>query len=650
MKLRKKLLLALWALSAAACDGDAAPDGGLVLIDATTVRPDVGPPPEGATHFLVRVENVAGPALPSALGAGAWTLHTDADPLFTEGERDRGLGLEALAEDGDPSALAAHLDPGGTFRATAPGALTELIVTARPERPRLSLAAGLRESNDVIVATSGDGIALFDPEGQPLPARDVTAELHLFNVGTEIDQAPGLGPDQGARQAAPNTGAREGLPRPFSDSTRALPLARDLVAVEVSEAEGVFTIRLENVAVARRLLMTDLSAVLSVVHGERFALFERGAPASPGLEALAERGDPSALLAAARASDDVLAAEASERLAAGEVITITARPDRAHPRLTLATSVRETNDAFLAMLGVPLLDPSGAPRAPDAIALDVGRALAVWDAGTEANEAPGAGYNQAARQEAPTDGAPDPIAHVRRYDDTTNDLAGVGGGGYAAVQILHLGGREFSARILNTSGDTPNPGLISPTAWALHDGSLVLLSPTERVTRGMEGLAEDCHAGPLADELRAASGVIASGPLITPDGTDELRPLFDGQSYSVRVTADPVHRWLALITMPFPTNDALITVGTSGVALLDEAGRPRSNLLIAADVEALLRAWDAGTEANQAGAGGHDMSPQQESYNLGEPEGDGTVRRQADPVWSYPSVPELVRVTIEPLP
>ena len=80
------------------------------------------------------------------------------------------------------------------------------------------------------------------------------------------------------------------------------------------------------------------------------------------------------------------------------------------------------------------------------------------------------------------------------------------------------------------------------------------------------------------------------------------------------------------------------------------AGRPRSNLLIAADVAALLRAWDAGTEANQAGAGGHDMSPQQESYNLGEPEGDGTVRRQADPVWSYPSVRELVRVTIEPLP
>ena len=650
MKLRKKLLLALWTLLAAGCDGDGGLDGGFVLIDGSTVRPDVGPPPAGATHFLVRVENVAGPALPSALGAGVWTLHAGADPLFTEGEPDRGLGLEALAEDGDPRALAAHLAPGGAFNPTSPGRFTELIVTARPEQPRLSLAMGLRESNDVIVAPSGTGIALFDAQGHPLPARDVTGELHLFNVGTEIDQAPGLGPDQAARQATANTGAREGLPHPFTDSTRALPLARDLVGVDVSEAGGVFTIRLENVAVARRLLMTDLSAVLSVVHGDGFALFESGAPASQGLEALAESGDPTPLLQEARASDDVLAAEASERLTAGEVITITARPDPSHRRLTLVTSVRETNDAFIAMLGVPLLDPSGAPRSPDAIALDIARALAVWDAGTEANEAPGAGTNQAARQVSPTDGAPDPIAHVRRYYDTTNDLDGVGGGGYAAVRILHLGGREFDVRIINTSGNTPNPGLISPSAWALHDGSVVLLSTSTRVTRGMEGLAEDCHAGPLADELRAMAGVAASGPLITPDGTTELRPLFDGQSYSVQVTADPVHRWLALITMPFPSNDALITVGPSGVALLDERGRPRSNAAIAADVAASLRAWDAATEANQSGAAGHDMSPQQESYNLGEPEGDGTVRRQADPIWSYPAPRELVRVTIEPLP
>src|SRR5690606_39060249 len=130
----------------------------------------------------------------------------------------------------------------------------ELIVTARPETPRLSIATGLWESNDVILASAGEGLALFDADGQPLPARDVTDELHLFNVGTEIDQAPGLGPDQTARQAAPNTGAREGLPRLFTDSTRTLPLARDLVAVEITEDDGLFTIRLENVAVARRLL------------------------------------------------------------------------------------------------------------------------------------------------------------------------------------------------------------------------------------------------------------------------------------------------------------------------------------------------------------------------------------------------------------
>lgn len=641
-------------LALVACDdGGDSRDAGVDAtfpIDTSVEPPDVGPPPAGATHFLVRIENLAGPALPTALGDGVWVLHADRDPLFTEGQPDRGHGLEALAEDGDSSALLARLDGGGSFARIPPGRGLHFVVTARPETPRLSFATGLRESNDVILAPAGEGIPLFDDDGRPLPARDVTGLLHLFNIGTEADQAPGLGPDQAARQAEPGIGEREGLPRFFTDSTRALPLPHDLVRVGVSEADGVFTITLENIAVERRLFLTELSPVLWTVHGDGFALFTPGEPAANGLEALAEDGLTDELLAWARGASGVLSAEASDqRLAAGDTITIRVQPDRAHPRLSLATSLRETNDAFLAMRGVRLLDESGAPRSASAIELDIKRALAVWDAGTEANEAPGAGYSQGARQARFGDGDPDPVAEVRRYDDTTNDLAGVGGGGYARVEIEHVRGTTFDVRIINRSGDTPNPGLISPTAWAVHDGSLVLLSPDTRVTRGMEGLAEDCHAGPLADELRGAPGVLASGPLVTPDGSDELRPLFHGDSYSVRVTADRTHRWLALITMPFPSNDALISIGTRGVELLDAEGRPRSEADIARDVEASLLAWDAGTEANQAGAAGHDMSPQQESYNLGEPEGDGTVRREADPIWTYPAPIELVRVTITPL-
>lgn len=626
--------------------------GGTFPIDGSSLDlPDVGPPPPGATHFLVRIENHAGPAFPTALGDGVWVLHAENDPLFTVGQPDRGLGLEELAEDGDASVLAARLENGGVFPRLDPGRATQFVVTARPEAPRLSFATGLLESNDVILAPDGEGIPLFDTRGEPLPARDVTGLLHLFNLGTEADQAPGLGPDQAARQPEPGTGGREGLPRPFTDSTRTLPLPHDLVQVDVSESGGAFTIRVQNIAVTRRLFMTELTPLVWAVHGDAFDLFTPGEPdPGHGLEALAEDGLPDALFTWARTAPGVLQAGTTEgRIADGEAVTLTIQPDPAHPFFSLVTGLRETNDAFLGMRRLRLLDAEGNPRPIEEIELELRRLLAVWDAGTEANEVPGAGYRQGARQDRFGQGDPDPIARVRRYDDVTNDLAGVGGGGYAAVEIRHVEGTTWDVRIINRSHETANPGLISPTAWAVHDGSLTLLSPDIRITPGMEGLAEDCHAGPLADELAGTPGVLASGPLITPDGTDELRPLFGGESYSVRITADRTHRWLALITMPFPSNDALISIGTRGVELLDQEGRPRSDEAIAQDVERMWRAWDGGTEANQAGAAGHDMSPYQESFNLGEPEGDGTVRREADPIWTYPAPVELVRVVVAPL-
>lgn len=69
------------------------------------------------TSFTVRIENVSdGETLsttegkvPVPLAPGVWVVHSSGTPLFTEGELDFGLGLEALAEDGDPSLLIAAL-------------------------------------------------------------------------------------------------------------------------------------------------------------------------------------------------------------------------------------------------------------------------------------------------------------------------------------------------------------------------------------------------------------------------------------------------------------------------------------------------------------------------------------------------------------
>ena len=51
------------------------------------------------------------------------------------------------------------------------------------------------------------GIALFN-NGNPVSG-DITSQMILWDAGTEANQEPGIGPDQGPRQKAPNTGLAE---------------------------------------------------------------------------------------------------------------------------------------------------------------------------------------------------------------------------------------------------------------------------------------------------------------------------------------------------------------------------------------------------------------------------------------------------------
>ena len=73
------------------------------------------------TKFTVRVENITKPDAFTASNGVKWSLafspgvavlHTDKAPIFTEGKKDRGKGLEAQSEDGDPSMLAKALQGG----------------------------------------------------------------------------------------------------------------------------------------------------------------------------------------------------------------------------------------------------------------------------------------------------------------------------------------------------------------------------------------------------------------------------------------------------------------------------------------------------------------------------------------------------------
>jgi hypothetical protein len=183
------------------------------------------------TKFTVRVENISRPNAQTAsdgtkwsfaLSPGLWVLNEKRSGLFTEG-RAATKGLESQAEDGDPSGLAGLLTMShhssslhGVFNTPIgmmgagpirPGDSYEFSFTASPGM-KLSMTMMNGQSNDEFYAPDGNGIALFDAKGAPFSG-DITAKLILWDAGTEVNEELGIGPNQGPRQKAMNTGVDE---------------------------------------------------------------------------------------------------------------------------------------------------------------------------------------------------------------------------------------------------------------------------------------------------------------------------------------------------------------------------------------------------------------------------------------------------------
>lgn len=182
------------------------------------------------TKFTGRIENTTKADAFTASNGVKWSLayspgtavvHTEKAPIFTAGEKDRGKGLEAQSEDGDPSKLAKSLKGAKGIKSVAvfntpagasgpgpitPGAAYEVTVTGAPG-DRLSLTLMMGQSNDWFYAPSESGIELFK-DGKAISA-DITSQMILWDVGTEVDQEAGIGSDQGSRQKGPNTGKAE---------------------------------------------------------------------------------------------------------------------------------------------------------------------------------------------------------------------------------------------------------------------------------------------------------------------------------------------------------------------------------------------------------------------------------------------------------
>ncbi|MXZ21860.1 MAG: LysM peptidoglycan-binding domain-containing protein [Caldilineaceae bacterium SB0665_bin_25] len=228
MQLRKPLSLILIAILMFSST--------VVLLPAETALAEEGDDKmDEGVAFLVRIENISADSdLPTPFAPGVWVLHSEPGPLFIEGEADKGYGLEALAEDGDPSALAEALNgmglhagvfntpdgadgpgvalPGsaGMMGAMPPGSAYVFEVKAAPDTPYLSFATMFVQSNDLFIGPGEAGIALFDMDGMAMEGmQDVTAEIQLWDAGTEANEEPGVGGEQAPRQSGPNMGPPE---------------------------------------------------------------------------------------------------------------------------------------------------------------------------------------------------------------------------------------------------------------------------------------------------------------------------------------------------------------------------------------------------------------------------------------------------------
>lgn len=204
--------------------------------------------------FKVRIENIGtgdglaaadGSRYPFALSPGLYVVNHRKQWFFKEGEMASG-GLEQQAEDGNPETLSKSLltkvgsvymgifnTPTGAEKAgpLLPGNSYEFSF-AGEEGMKLNFIAMYGQSNDLFYAPKA-ALDLFDKDGNALSG-DITDSLLLWDAGTEVNQAPGIGDEQAPRQKMANTGkAEKGIVGPVKDGFT-YPNTKDVLRVTVT--------------------------------------------------------------------------------------------------------------------------------------------------------------------------------------------------------------------------------------------------------------------------------------------------------------------------------------------------------------------------------------------------------------------------------
>lgn len=362
-------------------------------------------------------------------------------------------------------------------------------------------------------------------------------------------------------------------------------------------------------------------------------------------------------------------------------------------RLTLTTMFVQSNDWIYATGadGLALYNSDGSK-----VTGNVTSQINLYDAGTEIDQEPGTGDDQAPRQSGADTGADDSNSNVRLVDDNglpDNDEV-------IKITITDTGGYGFRIRIENVSdGNTlqTSEGSVavplSPGVFAVHsdnvnnllfetgtpdygdgleslaeDGSPTTLAGNldERtgVTtplapgafaifqnanqnpmfipgntapgNGLEAMAEDGIPSELATALGSSSFTSQSGAFNTPVGASSPAPIFPGESYSFTFEAEE-GQLLTFGTMYVQSND-LFYAPAKGYIDLFPNGTPLNG-----DITDQVILWDAGTELNQEPGIGSAQAPRQSAADTGPADPNSTIRAVSD---GYTYV-DAIKVTIE---
>lgn len=217
------------------------------------------------TKFTIRVDNISrgevlklsnGKTAPFVAAPVLWVVHTNStNPIYVGGQRDAGKGLETLAETGNPGPLAKSLTGAAGVVAVGaddkpvgsttggpipPGQSYEFEVEAAPGQ-YLSTAWMFGQSNDLFYSNDRP-IRLFDASGKPV-AGEMTAQLSLWDAGTEVNEEPGLGPNQGPRQKSPDAGVAEKQAVAHVSDKWTYPRTSDVLRLKITPATSAVSSR-----------------------------------------------------------------------------------------------------------------------------------------------------------------------------------------------------------------------------------------------------------------------------------------------------------------------------------------------------------------------------------------------------------------------